>query len=58
VKAVSDTSPLGYLILIAQSELLPKTFSSISIPEQVRDELLDDVKALLVVFVVLAGAFY
>ena len=41
MKAVSDTSPLGYLILIAQSELLPKTFSSISIPEQVRDELLD-----------------
>jgi predicted nucleic acid-binding protein len=42
VKAVSDTSPLGYLILIGQPELLSKTFSSISIPEQVRDELLDE----------------
>ena len=30
MKAVSDTSPLGYLILIAQSELLPKAARAVA----------------------------
>jgi predicted nucleic acid-binding protein len=39
VKAVSDTSPLGYLVLIGQTDLLPKVFTAVSIPDEVRAEL-------------------
>lgn len=37
---VSDTSPIHYLLLINQVELLPKLYGSINIPEVVRDEML------------------
>jgi len=37
--AVADTSVVGYLVLIDQSHLLPQLFSSIVIPEEVREEL-------------------
>jgi predicted nucleic acid-binding protein len=37
--AVSDTSPLNYLILIGEIELLPKMFSRVVIPPAVRVEL-------------------
>jgi len=36
---VSNTSPISYLIVIDQIELLPRLFDTISIPETVRDEL-------------------
>ena len=37
---VSDTSPLHYLLLIDQIDLLPQLFQQIIIPDVVRDELL------------------
>lgn len=36
---VSDTSPLNYLILIGEEELLPKLFGRVVIPNVVFDEL-------------------
>ena len=36
---VSDTSPLNYLILIGEEELLPKLFGHVIIPNAVFDEL-------------------
>jgi predicted nucleic acid-binding protein len=39
VRAVSDTSPLSYLIRIEQTPLIPELFSSVSVPEEVRAEL-------------------
>ena len=36
---ISDTSPLNYLILIGEQELLPKLFGRIIIPSAVFDEL-------------------
>ena len=39
MKAVSDTSPLSYLVLIGRTDLLPKLFTAVSIPEAVRAEL-------------------
>jgi predicted nucleic acid-binding protein len=42
VIAVSDTSPLCYLILIAKIDLLPKLFGQISVPRAVVDELRHD----------------
>jgi predicted nucleic acid-binding protein len=33
---VSDTSPINYLLLINQVEILPKLFNQIIIPEEVR----------------------
>jgi predicted nucleic acid-binding protein len=39
VRAVSDTSPLSYLVLIGQTDLLPRVFTSVSIPDEVRAEL-------------------
>jgi predicted nucleic acid-binding protein len=39
VRAVSDTSPLSYLVLIDQTDLLPQVFTAVSIPEEVRAEL-------------------
>jgi predicted nucleic acid-binding protein len=38
---VSDTSPLCYLILIGQIDLLPRLYGQIVIPEAVRNELID-----------------
>ena len=37
---VSDTSPIHYLLLIDQVELLPKLYERIIIPDIVRDEML------------------
>ncbi len=39
MKAVSDTSPICYLLLIGQVELLKALFGRVHIPEAVRDEL-------------------
>jgi predicted nucleic acid-binding protein len=39
VKVVSDTSPIGYLLLIGQVDLLAALFERIHIPLAVRDEL-------------------
>jgi predicted nucleic acid-binding protein len=36
---VSNTSPISYLVVIEQIELLPRLFECILIPETVRDEL-------------------
>jgi predicted nucleic acid-binding protein len=36
---VSDTSPLNYLILLGEAELLPRLYGRIVIPDVVRDEL-------------------
>lgn len=38
---VSDTSPLSYLVLIAQTKVLPDLFGAITIPADVRRELED-----------------
>jgi predicted nucleic acid-binding protein len=38
---VSDTSPINYLLLIDQIDLLPRLFEQIIIPNVVRDEMLD-----------------
>jgi predicted nucleic acid-binding protein len=38
---VADTSPINYLLLINQIDLLPRLFQKIIIPEIVRDEMLD-----------------
>jgi predicted nucleic acid-binding protein len=36
---VSDTSPLNYLILIGEAQLLPRLFETVSVPLAVRREL-------------------
>jgi predicted nucleic acid-binding protein len=38
---VADTSPINYLLLINQIDLLPRLFQQIIIPDIVRDEMLD-----------------
>jgi predicted nucleic acid-binding protein len=38
---VADTSPINYLLLIDQVDLLPSLFQAIIIPNVVRDEMLD-----------------
>jgi predicted nucleic acid-binding protein len=38
---VSDTSPINYLLLIDQIDLLPRLFEQIIIPDIVRDEMRD-----------------
>ncbi len=38
---VSDTSPINYLLLIGQIDLLPNLFEQIIIPDVVRDEMQD-----------------
>jgi predicted nucleic acid-binding protein len=38
---VADTSPINYLLLIGQIDLLPRLFQQIIIPDVVRDEMLD-----------------
>jgi predicted nucleic acid-binding protein len=37
---VADTSPINYLVLIKEIEVLPKLYGKIVIPETVREELL------------------
>ncbi|WP_287453843.1 hypothetical protein [Leptolyngbya sp. UWPOB_LEPTO1] len=39
MSVISDTSPLRYLILIEQVELLPQLYDQIIIPEVVQQEL-------------------
>ena len=39
---ISDTSPLCYLLLIEQVDLLPQMYSRVVIPQAVRDELADE----------------
>lgn len=39
---VSDTSPINYLLLIDQLDLLPLLFERIIIPDAVRDEMLNE----------------
>ena len=41
MRAVADTGPLHYLILVGQVQLLASLFSKVAIPEAVRDELAD-----------------
>ncbi len=36
---ISDTSPLNYLVLIEQIQILPRLFGEITIPESVSEEL-------------------
>lgn len=38
---VADTSPINYLLLINQIDLLPRLFQQIIIPDVVRDEMID-----------------
>lgn len=38
---VADTSPINYLLLIDQIDLLPRLFQQVIIPDRVRDEMLD-----------------
>ena len=38
---VSNTSPISYLVLIDQIDLLPRIFTTLIIPTTVRDELID-----------------
>jgi predicted nucleic acid-binding protein len=38
---VADTSPINYLLLINQIDLLPRLFQQIIIPDVVRDEMLN-----------------
>jgi predicted nucleic acid-binding protein len=38
---IADTSPINYLLLINQIDLLPLLFQQIIIPDMVRDEMLD-----------------
>jgi predicted nucleic acid-binding protein len=38
---VADASPINYLLLINQIDLLPRLFQQIIIPDVVRNELLD-----------------
>lgn len=37
---IADTTPLNYLILIDEIEVLPKLYGRVVIPEAVREELL------------------
>ena len=37
---IADTSPINYLLLIDQIDLLPRLFQKIVIPEVVRDEMI------------------
>ena len=39
VTVVSDTSPISYLILIGEEDLLPALYGHVLIPEAVRQEL-------------------
>jgi predicted nucleic acid-binding protein len=38
---VSDTSPINYLLLIGQIDLIPRLFEQIIIPDVVRNKMLD-----------------
>ena len=39
---VADTSPINYLILIVETEILPRLYQRIVIPGEVFAELIDD----------------
>jgi predicted nucleic acid-binding protein len=39
---ISDTSPINYLVLIGQIDLLPALYQSVLIPDVVLSELLDE----------------
>ena len=39
---VSDTSPICYLILVGQIDLLPRLYGQVMIPQAVQDELADE----------------
>ena len=41
MRAVADTGPLNYLVLIGWIDLVPQLFGGLSIPTVVRDELMD-----------------
>jgi predicted nucleic acid-binding protein len=41
VRAVADTGPLNYLVLVGQIDLVARLFGGLSIPTLVRDELND-----------------
>jgi predicted nucleic acid-binding protein len=36
---VADTSPINYLILIGEIDILPKMYGSVVVPQTVREEL-------------------
>lgn len=40
MKVVCDTSPICYLLLIEEVDILPQLFSQVIVPQAVRDELL------------------
>ena len=40
---VADTSPINYLVLIKEIEILPKLYGKVVIPQTVREELLHPV---------------
>ena len=40
---ISDTSPILYLLLINQLDLLPQMYGQVIIPEIVRDELAESI---------------
>lgn len=44
---VADTSPINYLLLINQIDLLPRLFQQIVIPDEVRDEMLNPDASLI-----------
>jgi len=45
---VADTSPINYLILIKEIEILPRLYGKVVIPQTVREELLHPVAAEIV----------
>ena len=45
---VADTSPINYLLLIDQIDLLPRLFQQVIIPDVVRDEMLDSSAPLVI----------
>ena len=42
ILVVADTSPINYLVLIGEIELLPKFFERVLLPEAVKSELSDE----------------
>jgi predicted nucleic acid-binding protein len=45
---VADTSPINYLVLIKEIEILPRLYGKVVIPQTVREELLHPVAAEIV----------
>ena len=48
MKVVCDTSPICYLLLIEQVDILPQLFSQVIIPQAVRDELLAERSSVII----------